>query len=193
MLLEHLIEFLSKKKFIDYCRENIFIPLKMGNTSFHLKDFKRSQLAISYIDIGPIYFPLPFTEGFYGIGGLKTSIEDFSHYVIAHMNGGVWNGIRILNESTVEMMHTPQYPNSSDGKAKFGLGWFIWGNSNHHGHAGCGYGMTSAMVINASNDCAVIFFMNNAINFSNEKEYYIYFKILELFFLKALDLYKNNN
>ena len=195
MLLEHLVEVLSKQKFSNYCMENIIIPLKMGNTSFHLKDFKRSQLAISYIDIGRIYIPLPFAEGFYGVGGLRTSIEDLSHYVIAHMNGGVWNGIRILNESTVEIMHTPQYPNSSNGKTKFGLGWFIWGEYmgiNPHGHAGCGYGMTSTMEINASNDWAVLFFMNNAINFSNQKESYIYFKILELLFFKAIDFLENN-
>ena len=190
ILLEHLVEVLSKQKFSNYCKENIFAPLKMENTSFHLKDFKRNQLAVPYINIGPIYFRLPFTEGLYGMGGLRTSIEDFSHYVIAHMNGGVWGGIRILNTSTVEMMHIIQYPNSSNGETKYGLGWFIWPRFKGitpHGHAGDGIAWTSTMQINSSNDWAVMFFMNNKLKKSNKIQYFVYYKILELLFYKARD------
>jgi CubicO group peptidase (beta-lactamase class C family) len=185
ILLEHLVEVISKQKFSNYCKEKIFDPLKMENTSFHLKDFNRNQLAVSYIDIGPIYIPLPFTEGLYGMGGLKSSIDDFSHYLIAHMNGGEWNGIRILNESTIKMMHTPQYPNSSDGGTKYGLGWFIWNGSdswgfNPHGHSGRGYGMTASMEINQSYDWGIAFFVNNAMDFSKKIQTYVFFKLLEL-------------
>jgi len=191
ILLEHLLEVISNNKYSNYCKNNIFKPLKMENTSFNLKDLNRKQLAIPYIDILRIFFPLPFVEGLYGVGGLRTSIEDLSHYVIAHMNGGVWNNVRILNESTVELMHTQQYQNSSPGEATFGLGFRIWfGNKLNrfkpYGHAGNGYGMTTYMGINKSNDRAVIFFMNKALDFSNTIDTFVYFKIMELLYFRDI-------
>lgn len=192
ILLEHLVEVLSKDKFSNYCKNNIFIPLKMENTSFNLHDLKRNQLAIPYIDFFRIFFPLPIVEGIYAAGGLRSSIEDFSHYVIAHMNGGVWNDVRILNESTVDLMHTQQYMNISHGEAIYGLGFRIWfGNIlsrfKPYGHAGCGYGMTTYMGINKSNDRAVIFFMNKAFDFSKKIETFVYFSIMSLLYFNEID------
>lgn len=191
ILLEHLIEVISRQKYTSYCKENIFDPLEMKNTSFHLKDFKRSQLAVSYVDIGPLFIPLPFTEGLYGMGGLKSSIEDFSHYMIAHMNGGVWNGIRILNESTVKLMHSPQFPNNTSGQTKYGLGWFIWNGTdswgfNPMGHTGCGYGMTANMEMNETYDWGTLFFLNNAI-ISNKIQRLIFFALLWILIFRTID------
>jgi CubicO group peptidase (beta-lactamase class C family) len=190
ILIEHLIEVISKQKFSDYCKQNIFLPLDMKNTSFNLNDLKRNQLATPYFDMLRIFIPLPIFEGLYAVGGLRTSIEDFSHYIIAHMNGGIWNGVRILNETTVNLMHTPQYSNSSDEYYKrFGLGFRIfygnWSSSiMPYGHAGYGYGMTSFMGINKSNDKAILFFINKALDFSRVKEILVYFRIMQLLFLK---------
>jgi CubicO group peptidase (beta-lactamase class C family) len=187
ILIEHLIEVLSKQKYSDYCKKNIFDPLDMKNTSFNLKDLKRNQLATPYFDIGRIFIPLPIVEGLYGIGGLRTSIDDFSHYVIAHMNDGVYENQRILNESTVDLMHSQQFLNIFYGGIKYGLGFRIWyGNRiskfSPYGHAGCGYGMTAYMGMNRSNDRAILFFMNRAFDFSKLIDIYVYFKIMELLY-----------
>jgi len=40
MLVEYLVELISEQDYKDYCNENIFIPLKMYNTSFNFRDFK---------------------------------------------------------------------------------------------------------------------------------------------------------
>jgi CubicO group peptidase (beta-lactamase class C family) len=191
ILIEHLIEVLSKQKFSDYCNQNIFIPLKMENTSFNLNNLKRKQLAVPYFEIGRIFIPLPFVEGVYAVGGLRTSIEDFSHYVIAHMNNGIYKGFRILNESTVNLMHSQQFLNNFYGGIKYGLGFRIWyGNilSSYkpYGHAGCGYGMTAYMGMNKSNDRAVIFFMNKAFDFSKIIDTVVYFKIMELLYFNDI-------
>jgi len=194
ILLEHLIEVLSKQKFIDYCKKNIFNPLNMSNTGFHVKDFKRSLLAISYLSVCGLYFRLPFTEGVYGWAGLRTSIEDLSHFIIAHMNKGVWNGVRILNESTVEMMHTPQYPNSTcfdNNPERYGLGWIIWMNDSSgiifYGHAGLGIGMTTGLFINNSNDWALLFFINKYVDMTKKIEREVYVKIINDLLFKARD------
>jgi CubicO group peptidase (beta-lactamase class C family) len=187
ILIEHLIEAISKQKFSDFCKQNIFNPLKMKNTSFVIKDFKRSQLATQYYDILRIFIRLPFIDMPYAMGGLRTSIDDFSHFVIAHMNGGVWNDVRILNESTVSLMHTIQYQNHSNERMRYGLGFRIfYGNWSStfqpYGHAGNRYGSTSYMGINKSNDKAVIFFINKAFDFSKMVDLLAYFRIMQLLY-----------
>lgn len=110
-VIGYLVECISHQPFEEYCKENLFEPLGMYDTSFRLKDFDSSRLAVNYEFYSGIYYRLAH----YGwmprpCGNVRTTIKDLSHFLIAHMNGGVYNGTRILNESTVEMMHTVQYP-----------------------------------------------------------------------------------
>jgi CubicO group peptidase (beta-lactamase class C family) len=163
MLLEHLTEVISNQQFIEYCEDNIFIPLNMSNTSFYFRDFKRSLLATSYHNFGNFYIRIPFIDIPYGVGGIKCSIEDLSHYAIVHMNGGVYNGNRILDESTVELMHSIQFENDPDPGNEYGLGWINWEQIQgriYHGHAGNVPGGTSTMWINESNDYALLISTN---------------------------------
>ena len=56
---------------------------------------------------------------FYPAGGLYTTVTDLSHFLIAHMNDGIYNGTRILKKETVELMHATQ-PGNQIG---YGLAW----------------------------------------------------------------------
>lgn len=42
----------------------------------------------------------------YAAAGLRTSANDLSQFLLAHMNGGTHNGVSILQPETVELMHT---------------------------------------------------------------------------------------
>jgi CubicO group peptidase (beta-lactamase class C family) len=75
--------------------------------------------------------PLPFTRARgYPAGDLKTTLEDFSHFIIAYMNGGLYGGGRILLTTTVEEILRTRNPASGVG--------LIWYRSvgNWYGHAG---------------------------------------------------------
>jgi CubicO group peptidase (beta-lactamase class C family) len=91
---------------------------------------------------------------------LRTSIEEYSHFIIAHMNGGVWNGIRILNESTVELMHTAHF--SPTDKYNYGLGWQITNKlfQKNYGHSGGYVGFLDLVTIVPNDSTAVILFSN---------------------------------
>ena len=130
-----LLEELSGMSVEEYCRKYIFEPLDMRHTTFDMQRLDRKKLAQPYTSVGKLFIPLPKYD-FYLLdpaGGLYTTAEDLSHFLIAHMNGGVYNETRILNESTVRLMHTVQYPESTDlilgrmfaGKIELhhGLGW----------------------------------------------------------------------
>jgi len=125
-IIGYLVEILSGQNFNEYCIEHIFIPLEMYNVSYRLKDLNISKIAIPYTYKKGNLIPNPH----YGMlfihpgASIRASVEELSHFLIAHMNGGIYKDVRILNESTVEMMHTAHYPLNRKGFG-YGLGWII--------------------------------------------------------------------
>lgn len=169
MILGHLLEKISGQNIEEYCKENIFGPLQMYNTSFKIKYYKRKNLAKPYFPIlSGLYVPL-FNYDLNcanSFGGLRTNIEDISHFLIAHMNNGTYNGIRILNESTINLMHTIQYSNIEKGfygyELRYGLGWIKMNISNdiYGGYNGGAVGYMCNMMVRESDNTGVIFMAN---------------------------------
>lgn len=161
-IVAYLVELLSHQDFNLYCQQHIFKPLQMNSTGFRLRDVDIENTAVPYEFKNGGYFRHPH----YGIHvlypaiTLRTSIEDYSHFIIAHMNGGVWNGVRILNQSTVEMMHTAHF--SPRDKYNYGLGWQITNKvfEKNYGHSGGYVGALDLVTINPKDNTAVLLFSN---------------------------------
>ncbi len=161
-IVAYLVELLSHQDFNDYCKEHIFQPLQMNATGFRLRDVDIDTIAVPYEFKNDAFFRHPQ----YGIHilypaiTLRTSIEDYSHFIIAHMNGGVWNGVRILNESTVQLMHTAQF--SPTDKYNYGLGWEVTNKpfQKTYGHSGGYVGALNLITIHPEYNTAVILFTN---------------------------------
>jgi len=137
-ILGYLVEKITNQSFHQYCKEQIFMPLNMTDTSFLLSGINIEQHALPY------------------------SVLDLSHFVIAHMNGGLYNGVRILNESTVEEMHNISVPIPIGRNWYYGLGWSICQNSQGkrllEGHSGDLYGYVTQMQIKPEDNTAIICF-----------------------------------
>lgn len=162
-IIAYLVEILSGQNFNEYCKEHIFQPLQMNTSGFRLNDHNIDDIAVPYEYKNNHYFRHPH----YGIHvlypaiTLRTTIEEFSHFIIAHMNGGVWNGVRILKESTTELMHTAHF--SPNEKHNYGLGWTITNNligKDEYGHSGGYVGVHDLVTIIPKDDIAVIIFSN---------------------------------
>jgi len=161
-IIAYLVELLSHQDFNEYCKEHIFQPLQMNATGFRLRDVDIDSVAVPYEFKNEWYFRHPQ----YGIHvlypaiTLRTSIEDYSHFIIAHMNGGIWNGVRILNESTVELMHTAHF--SPSDQHNYGLGWEVTNKSfqKSYGHSGGYVGALNLVTIHPKDNTAVMFFCN---------------------------------
>ena len=199
VIISYLVELISGEPFLEYCTEHILTPLEMYNSSFNLSYFDIDNIAIPYhyrngefytinnlVDIGWEWFNPPdiiyYRMLHYPIGGFYTSVSDLSHFLIAHMNGGVYNGVRILEEDTINEMHKIQPPNVG-----YGLAWYYtqsqYGKifSGHQGDIP-GY-HTSMLVQYPNNDNGVIFFVNgDRYNLVGE---YIQEIIRGILFLKA--------
>lgn len=158
-LIGYLVEIITNQPFYQYCDENIFNPLKMYNTSYLLRDVNLSNLAIPYHYKFPKYVPYGHSCYIgYPCGSIQTSVIELSHFIIAHMNNGEYDGYQLLNASTIDIMHTIHY---SDGD--YGLGWTIWNNSNNEqffGHTGGDYGVATSVSVRTNDNTAVIYFAN---------------------------------
>jgi CubicO group peptidase (beta-lactamase class C family) len=170
VVLGYLVELLSNQTLEQYCQQHIFIPLQMKNTSFEMDVLPVENLACSYLRIGRMYLKLPNVDYTFldPCGGLLTTTDDLSHFLIAHMNKGKYQDVRILNETTIQMMHTIQYPESAPylGVLKFGLGWLIFKEEFGritHGHDGDLTFSHARMRIYDNNTTAIIYLFNKGV------------------------------
>ena len=180
-LIGFLVEQISGKPFDQYCKDNIFLPLKMYNTSYRLSDIDIEQLAIPYdFNNGEYIEHEHYGYIDYPAGTVRTSISELSHFLIAHMNGGVYKNVHLLDEDTVNLMHTIHYSNSN-----YGLGWGIVNSSDDDkliGHQGGDFGVITSMYIRVSDNVSIMIFVNVSPWTMNTRIWYLMRNIL---FLKA--------
>ncbi len=173
-IISYLIELLSGEPFLDYCDTHLFAPLEMDNTSFNLSRLDIDQVAIPYQRYLGRYYQideLTFQYGdhtppekywrprFYPAGGLYSTVEDLSHFLIAHMNQGLYKDVQLLQPDTVTLMHTI-LPDNAIG---YGLAWMqtnIGLRLTTTGHAGDLPGTDTWMLYNETQDLGVIYFAN---------------------------------
>jgi CubicO group peptidase (beta-lactamase class C family) len=114
-LAGYIVQRVSGMPFDDYIEKNIFQPLDMQHSTFRqpLPDSLKPLMSDGYkLASGK---PLPFEIVVPApAGALSATAEDMSHFMLAHLQGGEYNGQRILQPATVELMHSRQYaPNSA--------------------------------------------------------------------------------
>jgi len=162
-LLGLLVEIFSGQPYEEYVKDNILDPLEMYNTSFYLEDFDPYMLSNQYFWYG-FYVTLPhFIYGIHAAGGLCSTVLDLSHFLIAYMQNGTYKGYQLLEPDIIKEMFTIQYPDSFDGKFRFGLGWYFWNasdNKSYGGHGGIAIGGRSELRWRLDDDVGVIFCWN---------------------------------
>jgi CubicO group peptidase (beta-lactamase class C family) len=140
-VLGYLVEVVSGKSLDKFFEERIFKPLGMNDTFFYLPEIKHSRL-VSLISLDKnkklfkytnsdlsAYVDFPKAKDgsyFSGGAGLVSTVEDYAIFLQMLLNGGQYNGQRILARRTVDLMTTNQIGNTPFGKNKFGLGFEIF-------------------------------------------------------------------
>jgi CubicO group peptidase (beta-lactamase class C family) len=120
--------------------DRIFEPLGMNDTYFYIPADKQERLvkpctengihkAIMWNDktFGGVDVNYPLVKGTYysGGAGLSSTIEDYAKFLQMMLNGGEFNGKRIISRKTVELMTSNQIGSLNVGQNKFGLGFEI--------------------------------------------------------------------
>ncbi len=109
-LAGYIVQRVSGMPFDDYVEKNIFAPLGMTHTTFvqplpaNLQPLMSQGYALG---TDP---PKPYELiGAPPAGSSATSADDISHFMIAHLQGGTYNGATILSPATTALMHSPQF------------------------------------------------------------------------------------
>jgi len=113
-----------------YCAEHIFKPLGMKDTLFKPPASLRSRIAPTQYEhgtSGPILWGVVhdptsrYMGGVAGHAGLFSTADDISIFAQMLLDGGVYNGARIISPLSIEKMTTPQTPPNQ--MVLRGLGW----------------------------------------------------------------------
>ncbi len=140
-VLGYLVEILSGMSLDQFFRKRIFEPLGMKDTYFYLPQEKQQRLVTLYTEDstgkamkmpptkwlnGNFYRDYPNSNGTYysGGGGLSSTIYDYAVFLQMILNGGTYNGKRLLSRNTVRMMTMNQVGDLRNPN-KFGLGFGV--------------------------------------------------------------------
>jgi CubicO group peptidase (beta-lactamase class C family) len=131
-LAGYLIEVISGMPLDEFFKTRIFDPLNMDDTGFYVPREKHQRLSALFA-IGKDkklttndgmmseIFKQPVTL-FSGGGGLVSTIDDYLKFSKMLLNGGELDGVRILEESTAEMILSDQLPETATYRGNTGYG-----------------------------------------------------------------------
>ncbi len=123
-VLGYLIELVSGLPLDQFMKTRIFDPLGMDDTRFYYPDNMSSRLVAIHQPDGsggwekappswfnPSYPVKGAKKYFSGGGGLCGTAKDYAVFLQMYLNGGTYNGIRLLSRTTVDYMMDNQIGN----------------------------------------------------------------------------------
>lgn len=137
--LGEIVERVSKMKYEEYIRTRILKPLKMNRSTFLKEEFlKDPDVMTPYIienkngSVKTTAATHPFHKLVYALGGLLSSVNELSNFLIANMFNGVFQGTEILNPNLLEEMQKIHIEEPEGvqfygdfGREGYGYGWMI--------------------------------------------------------------------
>jgi len=136
----YLIEVLTGQTWEEAVRERVLKPLEMTRTNFSVLDSQKdSDFAQPYRQAKGKIKKIPFRiiTNMGPAGSINSSVNEMTHWLMVHLNGGKYKGKTIIKPQTLQDMHlahmptgtTPSIPEITP--ADYGLGWFI---DTYRGH-----------------------------------------------------------
>ncbi len=108
-----IIELKSGKRWEEFVREKIFTPLEMGTTTFTISDMtQHADHGVPYREKRDSFelYKIPYyedTEGVAPAGAIISNIDELSHWLIALMNDGKYNGKQVLPANVLKATLQP--------------------------------------------------------------------------------------
>lgn len=164
-LVGHLVEKFSGIPYREYVRDSVWAPLGMTSTAFIPTPSMQERMATPYVieEDDPDSRPRPgqhFKAAVWPAGIVYGTVVNQARWLIANLNGGVYDDTRILDEETVRAMHTRQFDEfrwpESGGESwggdprEYGLTWWVdtRDGDRHFAHSGSVPGYTAFLVGN---------------------------------------------
>jgi CubicO group peptidase (beta-lactamase class C family) len=139
MLAGYIIQRVSGEAFDEYIARHIFEPLGMTHSTFDqpLPPALAKDMSQGYTKASDGK-PIPFEDSeLVPAGGISSTAVDMSHFMIAQLEGGSYNGASMMSPATTQLMHAPQ-SRMAPGMNGFDLGFYQENRNGLRiiGHAG---------------------------------------------------------
>jgi CubicO group peptidase (beta-lactamase class C family) len=152
-ILGFITEAVSKTPWAHYLKRTLFDPLWMSRTFAELPPAHEKEAAGKYGPDLTIQYDYDLAGRFVRTGphatdhpggsSMWSSASDLVRFARMHINGGVLDGVRILNEKSVRAMQDFTVDDDNEPGRKYGVGW--WSDTSlgqrNFGHSGGGPGM----------------------------------------------------
>ena len=122
-----IVEKVSGQTYEDYVAQHIFAPLEMQNSFVSQDEAQKHGMASGNRWWFGFPFPYdpPYNRAEAPAGYIISSAEDMSHFLIAEMNEGRYQGVSMLSPESIALTQTEPVPNT------YAMGWV---NTNINGH-----------------------------------------------------------
>lgn len=119
-VLGYFIEVVSGMPFDKFLKTRIFDPLGMEDTRFYFPETKKDRLVAVHhrVDGNWEKYPVTFYDTDYPVKGAKTffsggaglssTAKDYATFLQMYLNGGEYNGVRLLSKTTVQTIMANQ-------------------------------------------------------------------------------------
>ena len=151
-VIGRLVEVISGETLDAYFARRIFEPLGMVDTAFAVPEGDGHRLAACYAPSpsgGMILLDEPSTSDYLkqpamlsGGGGLVSTVADYHRFTQMLLNGGEFNGARLLGRKTVEYMTTNHLPTGDDLAS---MGQPVFSETTYEG---IGFGLGFSVMLN---------------------------------------------
>ncbi|MDF2629830.1 MAG: class beta-lactamase-related serine hydrolase [Symbiobacteriaceae bacterium] len=165
-----IIETVSGVPYDRYVSEQILAPLQMTHSFTAEAPALADGLATGHISVGglwPLAHRVRFSPSQLGSGSLITSAEDMTHYLLALMHDGRYEGRAVLPPQRVAELFAPGAPTAPyKGAPTYGLGWVTAQRVGEtlYEHQGSSAGFHSAMAMLPGRSRGVIILSNAGID-----------------------------
>lgn len=111
-LAGYIVQHISGMPFDDYIGKNIFQPLGMNHTTFRqpLPDNLVPMMSNGYDRGAGKPKGFEYVQA-WPAGSVSTTADDMSHWMIAHLQNGEYNGVHVLKPETATLMHSRAWTN----------------------------------------------------------------------------------
>ena len=128
-----IIEKVSGLSWADFVREKIFIPLEMKRTIPLSEEFKKANNIAkphTFVDGKMSLIPIQNIDNLAPCGSIGSSINDLSHWIIAQLDSGNFNGENVIPFSVIQKTRQPlsierrvRHPYNKTHFSLYGMGW----------------------------------------------------------------------
>ena len=132
-ILGRVAEVVSNKNFYEFLKFEIFDPLEMNETKFHLTESDRENFQPLYInnktikgftnELDELTYDMN-NKAYFGGEGLVSTLNDYSSFCQMLLNGGTFKEQKIISQESIDMM-TKSYSKDNDNGFEIGFSFFV--------------------------------------------------------------------